>query len=466
MWKTITAITLILFTVCVSVIFIQWNDHTTHVDASGNISDKVKQEISIKTKEDGLIIEQTISGLSKGTIYDYKIPRLANGLVCSNNGVECEEVKATSIRVNDGTVVFNYELIFNADSEWLVEDWVVELSNTFMTESKVQIVDQYKREGTFIVGSLLQGAVSKDLIEFYVFHGYSNVGSLYWHPEFLKHVRLTASNDLYYKDVNPLEDKDVEILNKYKEAPYVSLVAVGKRDSSQTGILFVNNELNEDELKRSVLYNFYRHNYNVENNWLTDLVISEKLNLPFTTTIAKNISTQLVELMGDSPYHSMINALDKNELAWNPQEIDEYITSKSDYRTYIVSDNLNNVENFKPLELYEKKVVSINDELNYDIRIKVVDDISYFPLTETLTALGYTVQYDNNEKAIFVSQQGENFKLYTENPLFIFNDRRYALKEPALTFIDNKAYLTKDWLKSLFATSSNELGDTIVLFKK
>lgn len=466
MWKTVTAITLILMTVCASVLFFQWNEYTTHVDASSNSNDKVKQEMVINTLEKGLIIEQKVTGLTIGTVYEYTIPADAINFTCTTEEDACQQVTPNSIKITSDPIILSYELEMDTYSEWLKEDWVVNFANTNVIESKVEIIDQYKRYGTFIIGSLLQGAVSKEVIEYYVFHGYSNVGSLYFYPEILDHARVTTTNDLYYLGQNPLENIPVEILQEYKEAPYVSLVAVSSGYPSKKGILFINQSTTEQELNKEVLTNFYTQKYHVKENWLTDLVVSEKLNIPFESQLATKISSVLKSYMGEEKYTELIRLLDSNELQWDAREIDQYITSVTDYRTFIVEDNINNIDHFTPMELYDKKLVRINNEINEEIRVKIMDNKQYFPLLEILNGLGYTVDYDSSDQTINVVRDGEVFKFYTKNALFIFNDRRYALKYPAITYIDNKSYISKEWIKSLFAVSMNELEDEIVLFKK
>lgn len=466
MWKTITSITLILMTVCVSVLFFQWNEYTTHVDASSNLSDKIKQEIVVKTLEKGLMIEQKVTGLTIGTVYDYTIPSGTLNFVCTNDSNTCQQVTPNSIKTTSDTIVLSYELEMDTYLEWLKEDWVVNFANANVIESKVEIIDQYKRYGTFIIGSLLQGAISKEIIDYYVFHGFSNVGSLYFYPEILNHKRITSSNDLYYLDENPLENISLDILKQYKEAPYVSLVATSSENENVDGILFISSSVTEVAFNKAVLSNYYKQIYNAKEDWLTDLVLSEKLNLEFDTSLAKKISSVLQSYMGEEKYNQLIDALHSNELDWDAKKIDQYITSMTDYRTFVIEDNINHVDNFTPMELYEKKTVRINNELMNQIHVKIIDNKKYFPLTETLSSLGYTVEYDRTDQTINVVQDGELFKFYTKNALFIFNDRRYALKEPALTFINGKSYISKDWLKALFAISSNELGDEIVLSKK
>lgn len=466
MWKTITSITLILMTVCVSVLFFQWNEYTTHVDASSNLNDKIKQEIVVKTLEKGLMIEQKVTGLTIGTVYNYTIPSGTLNFVCTNESNTCQQVTPNSIKTTSDTIVLSYELEMDTYLEWLKEDWVVKFANANVIESKVEIIDQYKRYGTFIIGSLLQGAISKEIIDYYVFHGFSNVGSLYFYPEILNHKRITSSNDLYYLDENPLENISLDILKQYKEAPYVSLVATSSENENVDGILFIPSSVTEVAFNKAVLSNYYKQIYNAKEDWLTDLVLSEKLNLEFDTSLAKKISSVLQSYMGEEKYNQLIDALHSNELEWDAKKIDQYITSMTDYRTFVIEDNINNVDNFTPMELYEKKTVRINNELMNQIRVKIIDNKKYFPLTETLSSLGYTVEYDRTDQTINVVQDGEVFKFYTENALFIFNDRRYALKEPALTFINGKSYISKEWIKALFAVSSNELEDEIVLFKK
>lgn len=466
MWKTITSITLILMTVCVSVLFFQWNEYTTHVDASSNQNDKIKQEIVVKTLEKGLMIEQKVTGLTIGTVYNYTIPSGTLNFVCTNESNTCQQVTPNSIKTTSDTIVLSYELEMDTYLEWLKEDWVVKFANANVIESKVEIIDQYKRYGTFIIGSLLQGAISKEIIDYYVFHGFSNVGSLYFYPEILNHKRITSSNDLYYLDENPLENISLDILKQYKEAPYVSLVATSSENENVDGILFIPSSVTEVAFNKAVLSNYYKQIYNAKEDWLTDLVLSEKLNLEFDTSLAKKISSVLQSYMGEEKYNQLIDALHSNELEWDAKKIDQYITSMTDYRTFVIEDNINNVDNFTPMELYEKKTVRINNELMNQIRVKIIDNKKYFPLTETLSSLGYTVEYDRTDQTINVVQDGEVFKFYTENALFIFNDRRYALKEPALTFINGKSYISKEWIKALFAVSSNELEDEIVLFKK
>ncbi|MEK3989449.1 hypothetical protein [Robertmurraya sp. FSL R5-0851] len=189
MWKIPFTFFIILSAVISGLLFWQWDAYSKELEQPADM-ENANQRISIQTETDILVITQKLSGLTGKKEIPFVLPSEVISWKCLlEDGSECgrQEESETSLKPDSkGNIQIQFTLPIKVNEKaFLFNQWLASFSNVQVTETKVELIDSTKRNGTWVMGIPLKGNKKLDLIDYYVFEGQLANPSLYWQADSL-----------------------------------------------------------------------------------------------------------------------------------------------------------------------------------------------------------------------------------------------------------------------------------------
>lgn len=473
MWRVSFTLLILLTSIIGGMLFWQWHAYSESIEPlAEELQETAEQYITVESKGNTLSITQLFLGLKKEKEYRIILPDTIGDWTCNKeDGNPCESFddNPSSFVSDDGSLRIKYRIEFdNNKSSFLLNEWLGKLPDVNVTNTSIEIIDKARRQGTWVTGFPLKGSKKLELIDYYVFKGKGESGSLYWQPTPFSRIKGEQSLEYY---INSGENKKSPFgalgsLKTIHNFPGLSVVFTD--DFSETngiGLMIVNPSIKEEVFERKVIYHYFlgkASNLPLEERWLIDvltsLVIKQDSKMPkgneFIQELRKNLSEdEILQFM----------SLVISEKVLTPEKLDELLGSLSDRKTRYFSLNKNEETKLIPLYFYDDRKVLVKDKLNEEIELLLVNNEKLYPFVETISALGFEIKVLSDEETLLLNKGNNSYRFYVNQNIFIYNEEDYGLLENPLKTINGKIYMESSWLESLFKVVIEENSDEVKL---
>ncbi|MGS2776729.1 stalk domain-containing protein [Robertmurraya sp. GLU-23] len=470
MWKIPFTFFIILSAVISGLLLWQWDAYSKEMEQPAD-TELANQKISIKTETDMLIITQKLSGLTGNKEIPFALPsEVINWKCLLEDGSECEKQQesVTSIKPdNKGNIQIQFTLPIKANEKaFLFNQWLASFSNVQVTDTKVELIDSTKRNGTWVMGIPLIGNKKLDLIDYYVFEGQLANPSLYWQAGSLLQEKVDTKLRIYSEQDGNL-DQTYTSLQQISNRPHITVVITNQlQEGNGNGMIISRPDIKPEMLEKKLLYSLLKlkfDNLPIEQSWLIDLHVSMLLNSESQISKSNQIIQELKLKLTEAELESYLQVFLSEEIFYTPQKLDEILASVTGKPTTFFDDNKKEDMNLIPLYFLEKRSISVKGKIQKDLHIIYMGDQKLFPFVETLSSLGFQVKVLSDHETLLLTKGLNSYRFYVNQNIFIYNEEDYGLLENPLTKINQTIYINYQWLTSLFNIQIEEDENTVYL---
>lgn len=471
MWRISFTLLIMLNAVIAGLLFWQWNVYSEHHSkANAEEMVEVTQRISVKTNGNILEIAQIFNGLKNDKEYRAVVPETISEWNClKEDGSPCDssDENPYSFLADGQKMKISFQIqMEKGSSPFLLNHWTANLPDVNITETAIEVVDLNKREGIWAAGLPLKSYRELEVIDYYFFEGKGDRGSLFWQPTPLEHVRGEQNVDFYSSKEASTNVPAFEFLERIPNFSGLSIIFTDSMpETNGIGLMVANPHIENDVLERKLIYNYFSSkasDFPLEERWLIDVLTS--LLTGQESKVAKG-NELLAELKKVHSEEELVKFLEqvfaKNTIS--PEKLDELLGSLVDKKTHFFTLNRNEETKLIPLYYTDARRIVIGEKLHDDIDVLLVDGDRLFPFIETFEALGYEVKALEDNDTILLNKEGNSYRFYVSQNIFIYNEEDYGLLENPLTMINGKVYLETGWLRTIFKIQVLETSDEIKL---
>lgn len=470
MWKITFTFFIILSAVISGLLFWQWDAYSKEMEQPAD-KEFATQKISIRTETDTLVITQKLSGLTGKKEIPFALPSEVITWNCFlEDGSECEKQEESVPSItpdNKGNIEIQYTLPIKANEKaFLFNQWLTSFSNVHVTETKVELIDSTKRNGTWVMGIPLIGNKKLDLIDYYVFEGKLANPSLYWEADTLLQEKVD-SKLMIYSEQNGNHGQAFASLQQISNRPHVTVVITSYLpEGNGNGMIITRPDIKPEMLEKKLLYSILKlkfDNLPIEQSWLVDLHVSLLLNSESQISKSNQTIQELKLKLTDEELQRYLQTFLSKENVYTPEKLDEILVSVTGKPTSFFNDNKNEDTNLIPLYFLEKRNISIKGKIQKDVHIIYLGEQKLFPFVETLSSLGFQVKVLSDNETLLLTKGLNSYRFYVNQNIFIYNEEDYGLLENPLTKINQTIYINYQWLTSLFNIQIDEDENTVYL---
>lgn len=470
MWKIPFTLFIILSGVIGGLLFWQWHAYSKEMEKPVEI-ELVSQQVSIKTEVDTLLINQKLSGLTGKKEYTFSLPSGVTEWQCIlEEGKDCkkQDESLTSLKADtNGSFQIQYSLPVNTNEKaFLYNEWLASFSNVQVTDTKVELIDSSKRNGTWVMGIPLIGNKKLDFIDYYVFDGELAHPSLYWQANSLLLDEVDHKLVVYSEQegsVTPTFKSLQELSNR----PHVTVVMTSQlQEGNGNGMIITRPDAETDNLERKLIYSFIKSRFDhlpIEQSWLVDLHTSLYLDIESQIPKSNQMIQELRSKLSEEELENYLQTFLTEDTLFTPQKLDHILNTVTGKKTSFFNLNKNEELSFIPLYYLDERNISVKGKNQESLHIVYMEDQILFPFVETLSALGFQVKALSNNETLLLTKGLNSYRFYVNQNIFIYNEEDYGLLENPLTKIHHTIYIDYQWLTSLFKIEIDEDENTVYL---
>lgn len=470
MWKISFTLLILLKSIIGGMLFWQWEAYSEYHASTKEVEEeKVTQKVSVTSKGNQLKVTQLFEGLNSDKEYGVLTPDKIQEWSClkaDGNPCESNDDNPSSYLADANSLTIQYDLDLKEEqSPFLLNHWLVSLSDTNVTHTSIEIIDESRRVGSWVAGLPLKGHNKFELIDYYYFEGAGSNSSLYWQPTPLERGRGEQGIEYYSSGAM---DKDSLTINSLKRIPNFTGISIVLTDSfpetNGFGLMITQPNIDNEMIERKLIYNYIMAKADelpLEERWLVDvltsLITGQESNVPKGQEFLQELKKSLTE----EEIEAFTNLVIK-ETALTVQKLDDLLGTITDKGTHFFSLNKNEETKLVPLYYFDPRKVIIEEKLHKDLEVLIMNNnTKFYPFIETLTALGFDVKALADKETILLSKENNNYRFYVDENIFIYNEENYGLLENPLTIINGKVYMESDWLKTIFKIDLLETKEDI-----
>lgn len=470
MWKIPFTFFIILSAVISGLLFWQWDAYSKELEQPADM-ENANQRISIQTETDILVITQKLSGLRGKKEIHFVLPSEVISWKCLlEDGSECgrQEESETSLKPDSkGNIQIQFTLPIKVNEKaFLFNQWLASFSNVQVTETKVELIDSTKRNGTWVMGIPLKGNKKLDLIDYYVFEGQLANPSLYWQADSLLQEEVDRKLMIYSEEegnLHPIFNSLQQISNR----PHVSVIITNElQEGNGNGIMITRPNIKPEMIEKKLLYSLLKlkfENLPMEQSWLVDLHVSLLLNMESQISKSNQAIQELKSKLTEKELESYLQTFLSEETLYTPPYLDEVLAGVTGKQTSFFDENKNEDTKLIPLYFLEKRNISVKGKVQKNLHIIYMGDQKLFPFEETLSSLGFQVKVLSDHETLLLTKGLNSYRFYVNQNIFIYNEEDYGLLENPLTMINDTIYIDYQWLTSLFNIQIDEDENTVYL---
>lgn len=458
MWRISFLTLIILIFLIWGMLSWQWGTYVEQNNSSNKeLNEKAYQHISIETIPNQLQITQSIYGFTPGKTYTFLVPDLILDWNCvKDDGTACNSEKDDpfSIIAEDSAISLKYSIkLPNDHSPFLFHDWTAAVQDVQITETRMELIDLSKREGTWVAGIPLKAHKKLNYIDYYVFVGGESNASIFWQPEplFEKVFQNIHIYSLHENISVPIHS--FESLRLLPKIPISSIVLSDQLpEEAGQGLLVLNPEISMRDMERKMIYQYFLNNFfdlSTEEMWIVDVLTSMAVGGNSNTKKGNELIQELKENLQPEEWTQYISTIIHAE-SLSAQKLDELLSLLKGKDTNYFSLNRNQNKQLVPLYYIDSRDLLINDNVLKDQHAILVEDEMFFPFIETMRALSFKINTLGTHEIILTNKDYNTYRFYADQNIFIYNEEDYGLLENPLTIIDGKVYIKDEWLDSLF----------------
>lgn len=466
MAKVSLSILSIIVVITGSVLFFQWKGYSLEQPKADGVN--AEQTITIQYRDQELIVEQTLQHLAP-QIYDIDFPDNAKDIACYHDEKACELLNEASVKVSveagELKLSYRFEMQENTNS-FLLENWTAKLTGVQITSTKIQVVDEQVRTGSWIAGMEKKGEQHLDFVSYFVFAGEGSAPPLYWQDKMLKETNLDKMVTLYHADGMKIEHISLESISKLDSPTPFYIVMTDQYPAKRAGSLIIMNDSNQlANLEAILLAEKINQVYLLpeKEKWLGEVIASLTLNQNIGTGKSIFMFEELMAYLSEDDRKRLIEKLTefKGETI-DSVKLDQILSGIVTLGTDFFTINKDKEAPFRKLVFYDLRPVSIKKEKTNDVRLTYYEqEKKMYPFEETMKALGYKMTEIKEENSFILEKDADRYRFYTDKNLFIFNEEDYGLFANPLVVWDETVYIEETWLQQLFHVFIDELENEI-----
>lgn len=473
MKKVSVLIISVLFIVLSATVVWQW---VLYSNKTGQVTSKpvenIIQSVIVKVDQKGLAIKQVFNNLQNGGSYGAITPEQATGLVCTtSDGAPCQyDLETNSIKAEGDSLQFEYFIKFDpAAVEFILNDWLVLLSELGTTMTRIEIVDRIHPKGTWVAGLPVKGYRQMEVVDYYVFEGKGENPSIYWENKGLN--KFSGQRGIHYYSSSK-EHSGIYQFNSLKtfaENDHISVVFNNdNRIVHGNGLLLAPSSLSKNELKKQLAISLLSRRFQglkPDERGVLDALASLVTNEPAMTSKNEAIVSELQTKVTTAELSDFILLLGEGGNDIDHSVLDEHLASIKGMHTNFFT--LNKQDETGPYRLLfndGRRLIANGKEVN-DWDVVIEGDKELFPLKETLSLFGFDINSDPNLNWIKVKSSRSLYSFNLKNKTFVTNEQTFGLLESPFKKINGKVFIEKQWLEAIFKLSIEESEEEIVLSK-
>lgn len=451
-----------LFIIIITAVFWQWRAFS---EGSGKPSEPKPGTYivaSVRVESDQLRVKQTFQGLELNRKYQAVIPAKASDVNCTDAaGNACEDGLIQLSKGNE--IQFEYIIESSSGFSLLLNDWMVVLKDTAVAKSRIEIVDQYNRKGTWVAGLPLKGFKQTELLHYYVFEGVNSSPSLYWQEKPI--FKLSGQKGIHYytsqKDQIIYEYANLETFSDN----HLSVVITNGQNSVQgNGLLLLGNKFTDKELERQLAMALLASKFGTERStagWTLEALASLIARQDPENAKSKAMLKELVTNLTAEEIAAFITYFSKERLL-DGDSLDEYLSGLKGMETEFFIKNSQNGPVF-PLLFTDNRSVFVNGKKQDELKVVVKGNEHLFPLEPAMAALGYQTNIGTDFTEMKFSSAASNFNFNLKNKTFIHNGQSFGLLENPFLNLNGEWYMEKRWLQGIFKVEISESDRSLFL---
>ena len=457
----------ILLLVICGTLFFQYHVFSDKLE-TGEGDFTYTQEIEITYRSGSLDIRQHFHNLANQSI-EITWPNLSVSTDCFlESETSCERLsedktKFEAFESRNASLSYIIPLEGGLKSNQLLKDIFVTLQNGHATYTTVHISTDSDVQGQWITGLPLIGRQSLSLVNYSMFAGTGAISEIYWQTAEMAIQKANDALSIYTKSTLSPELSELVKELKLLNDDHIDIVQ-GKNISAQQGkrILFLN-ELSIASINEQVVLSQVKSQYDLEGipQWVCEVIASFLTD----STIGSNKSIEIVNtlnsVMTDTQKMSFVEKLkDAKGTKLSTKELDELLKAVFGLPTEFFAMNETTELTF-PFLFNDVREVSIEDELNEEVKVILKDGKLLYSLEPILKSLGY--QTSVGENGFYAQSETKKFRFPQGYGFYVFNDQRYNTISDPLTVIADRYYIEESWLQRLFNTDIQKSESTITI---
>lgn len=448
-------------------LFFQWQDYVTALKHEDEEQVMVDQTIEVTYRDDKLYIKQTLYDLPEGT-YTVTLPTGISEASCINSeGQACERWKEGEERTSftsSGNVTITYHLRVQRNTEPLIKNWYAQFSNLKILHTVVQLSDESKQEGTWVVSGKRTSFIEKNYINFYRFETAGTPSSLYWHESPMVMNEWTSTITVYTPTEFTIK---AEEWKKFLEQVEATIIMSDIQSSTDGKLYFFRNEQDFEQLQYELAFNYVNNRFDFleEEKWLASVVSSlladEKSNHSKANLIVQELKDQLTE----KTYFALIDSIIAHDGELSAERLDNMIYELTGLKTNFFQENKQENVPFRHFLLFDGRKLQVNGRVLDKEEAVYFSGRRWYPFLSTMQALGYETRPIVERESYIVKQAGNVYRLYLDETFFIFNEESFGLTRNPLTELNEEIFIDEAWLEKIFRVYISHLDETILIEK-
>lgn len=445
MRRIVIVFLLLLLSVTSGVLYWQWTIYSEKSAEVKRTSYKASEMIRMDVTAKTIDITHEILGLP-ATSFVVKNPRNVK-ISCQENKKKCTftDKQKTKIKTNGGTIKFTYTLRKPKADAYVLDNWALTLKDVTIHKTSVELTHHGKDAVTWAAGATLVGQTKKGKINYFVFEGVEGVFPLYFQKQVMKQVE--EHGFVIYGDTS---QKIIEYAKQYEvETPFTFIISTKRSSFSAEHLLIGRSKAN---IMQVLANRYYQKNYPFkakEEKWLQSFIGVYVLDEQAEGK-AKQLITELSKQLTEEQQTAFVALLNNNKgQGFSAARLDGYLSEVTGLKTnYFVS---NKVEKNK-----RKSLVFINNAKWYDKQgnSSEIDSITknstrYYDLKQVAKKLGFEYEGINDDQ-IYLTNGKRSYRLFPGEKTFFYNGTAYSIKGDLLKKINNKYYVTEEYLPKIF----------------
>lgn len=446
--------------ICAAVVW-QWSAFQQNNDKPAKTEGDISLIATVKVEQNKLEVKQTFDKLDKNQKYHAVIPAQAIEVKCTDaEGNTCEEGQ----KPKGDKMHFEYTIKSSPGLSMLLNDWMIVLKDAAIKKTRIELVDQYYRRGTWSAGLPLKGYKQTELLHYYVFEGANSTPSLYWQEKPL--IKLTGQKGIdYYTIQKEQVIYKFDSLEPFSDNHLSVVIIDGQRIVRGNGLLLAGSELTDKEFEREMAKAFLSSRFGADEEaevWILEALASlvtkqEPENEKSRAMVQELIKTLTPEeLAAFITYFSKQGHLDDNSL-------DESLSSIKGMESDFFSMNSKKGPGFFPLLFTDARSVIVNGDEKEELAVVIKGDQYLFPLVATMDALGYKTKLGQDFTSFEISSESGTYIFNVKNKTFIHGGETFGLLEDPFQNLNGDWYLEKHWLNAIFKVRVSESDEVFIL---
>ncbi|CAM3752655.1 hypothetical protein [Mesobacillus thioparans] len=448
------------FMICAALLW-QWKTFSESKPVSVGSPEGITHVAAVKLDADGFSIEQTYSNLDSELKYHAILPAKAIGVTCSNDkGKPCgnEWTKTNKL-------VFEYSIDSPRGSSILLKDWLVVLEKTEIKNTRVEVVDQFFKKGTWAAGLPQRGYKQLELLHYYVFEGVNPAPALYWQEKPLSKRSLQNGIDYYSSRADQLIYQ-FDSLEKIGRNQHLTVILQNNQEAQQgNGLLIAGNQHTEKEIEQLAAEALLSAKFRPDEpasasiiDVMASLVIKQEPGDPKSKRLMEELNNNLdaKELADFISYFSLAGALDMETL-------DGYLSKLKGLETNFFTLISRTDKEVPSLYFTDPRRVVVNGVEKPGLDVVIKNGRSLYPLAETMDALGYVTKAGPGLVPLEISSAERTYAFNLNNNTFTIDGESFGLLKKPFQQLNGEWYLEKEWLKAIFKIGIIEKQGRILL---